>query len=155
MTYQFLKLIHLLSLVLWIGGMVFSHYFLRKPVATLPAVQRFPFMHHVLRRFFNAVAVSAVLVLLSGLWMIGRSARQMSRSGLAFEMPWSWTAMAVLGIIMIAIFGYIRLVLYPRFSRAVKASDTTASASALAAIRPWVAFNMSLGILVIVVAVLG
>src|SRR5699024_9433134 len=109
MTYSFFKLIHLLALFVWVGGMIFSHFFLRKPLATLPAVQRFPFVQHVMRRFFNAVSVSVVLVFLTGLWMIGRTARQMSNAGLSFQAPWSWTAMAVLGLVMIAIFVIVRI----------------------------------------------
>lgn len=154
MTYQLLKLIHLLSLFVWIGGMIFSHYFLRKPLATLPAAQRFPFAHHVLNRFFTAVSVSTVLVLLTGLWMIGRIAKQSSRSSVTFEMPWSWTVMATLGIIMILIFVYIRAALFRRLTRAVKASDWTAASSALAAIRQWVVVNLWLGILTTVVVML-
>lgn len=154
MTYQLLKLIHLLSLFVWIGGMIFSHYSLRKPLAALPAAQRFPFVHHVLRRFFTAVSVSAVLVLLTGLWMIGRTAKQLSRNSVAFEMPWSWTVMATLGIIMIIIFAYIRAVLFRRLGRAVKASDWTEAGGALAVMRQWVAVNMWLGIVITVVALL-
>lgn len=155
MTYQLLKLIHLLSLFIWVGGMIFSHYFLRKPLATLPLTQRFPLIHHVLRRFFNAVSVSVVLVLLTGLWMIGRTAKQMSRSGIAFEAPWSWTAMALLGLIMMVIFVYLRVVPYRQLGRAVKTSDWTRAGIALATIRQWVAFNMGLGIAVTAIAVLG
>lgn len=155
MTYQFFKLIHLLALFVWVGGMVFTHFFVRKPLATLPAAQRYPFIHHVLRRFFNAVSVSVVLVLLTGLWMIGRTAKHMSRAGIPFEAPWSWTAMALLGLIMIAIFVYVRLAPYRRLGRAVKVSDWTLAATALTAIRQWVAVNMVLGIVVISIGVLG
>lgn len=155
MTYQFFKLIHLLALFVWVGGMIFTHFFLRKPLATLPAPQRFPLILHVLRRFFNAVSVSVVLVLLTGLWMIGRTAKQMSRAGINFEAPWSWTAMAALGLIMIAIFAYLRLVPYRQLGRAVKLSDWTLAGGALATIRQWVALNMVLGIAVTAIAVLG
>lgn len=155
MTYQIFKLIHLLALFVWVGGMIFTHYFLRKPLATLPAAQRYPFIHHVLRRFFNAVSVSVVLVLLTGLWMIGRTAKQMSRIGMNFEAPWSWTAMAVLGLIMMVIFVYVRLIPYRQLGRAIKLSDWTLAASALSTIRQWVALNMGLGIVVTSIAVLG
>ena len=154
MTYQLLKLIHLLSLFVWIGGMIFSHYSLRKPLMALPAAQRFPFAHHVLKRFFTAVSVSAVLVLLTGLWMIGRTAKQLSRNSVTFEMPWSWTLMAMLGIIMIIIFVYIRAVLFRRQGRAVKTSDWTAAGGALAVIRQWVAVNLWLGIVATIVVML-
>src|SRR5690625_1194860 len=146
MTYLLFKLIHLLSLYVWVGGMIFVHYFLRKPVATLPADQRFPLVHHVLYRFFNAVSVSVILVLLTGLWMIGRTAKQMSRAGIQFEAPWSWTAMAPLGFVMIAIFAYIRLVPYRRLGPAVRQEHCVQTASALATITQWGAGNRVLGI---------
>ena len=155
MTYLLFKLIHLLSLYVWVGGMIFVHYFLRKPVATLPADQRFPLVHHVLYRFFNAVSVSVILVLLTGLWMIGRTAKQMSRAGIQFEAPWSWTAMAVLGLIMIAIFLYVRLGPYRKLGRALRRTDWALAAHALGTIRQWVLVNMVLGIVVTAIAVLG
>lgn len=155
MTYLFFKLIHLLALYVWVGGMIFTHFFLRKPLATLPAEQRFPFIHDILRRFFNAVSVSAVLVLLTGLWMIGRTAKHMSRAGISFEAPWSWTVMALLGLIMIAIFIYVRLMPYRRLGRAVRVSDWAQAGTALATVRQWVAVNMVLGIVVTAVGVLG
>jgi len=155
MTYSFFKLIHVLALFVWVGGMIFSHFFMRKPLATLPVPQRFSFAWHVMRRFFNAVSVSVVLVLLTGLWMIGRTAKQMSRAGLNFEAPWSWTAMALLGFVMIAIFAYIRLVPYRRLGRAVSQEDWVQAASALATIRQWVAGNMVLGIIVTTIGIMG
>ncbi len=35
MIYATLKTIHLLSIMVWIGGMVFTHFFLRPAVASL------------------------------------------------------------------------------------------------------------------------
>ena len=37
MFYAILKTIHLLSIIVWIGGMVFAHFFLRPAVAMLSA----------------------------------------------------------------------------------------------------------------------
>lgn len=155
MTYQVLKLLHVLALFVWVGGMIFSHFFLRKPSALLPAELRFSFMHHVLRRFFNAVTVASVLVLLSGLWMIGRTARQLSRAGGSFEMPWSWLAMAVLGMLMVLVFFYVRFIPYFRLGRALKRADEAAAGAALTTIRQWVSFNLVLGIVVTIIAILG
>ena len=72
MFYALLKTVHLLSLMVWIGGMVFAHFFLRPAVAKLEAPERIRLMHDVLGRFFNAVLAAAGLTLASGLWMIGR-----------------------------------------------------------------------------------
>src|SRR5450830_304217 len=76
MFYATLKTIHLLSVIVWIGGMVFAQFFLRPAAATLEAPERVRLMHDVLGRFFNAVLVAAGLALASGLWMMGRIARQ-------------------------------------------------------------------------------
>jgi len=40
MIYATLKTIHIFSIVVWIGGMVFAHFFLRPAVAQLEAPVR-------------------------------------------------------------------------------------------------------------------
>jgi len=145
MIYSALKLVHLLSVIVWIGGMVFVHFFLRPAVAALEAPPRVRLMHDVLGRFFRAVLVVASLTLISGLWMIGRVAKQAVQSGGSFAMPLDWTVMTVLGIAMVLIFGHIRFSLYKRLDRAVAAGDWVAGGAALASIRPWVAVNIALG----------
>jgi uncharacterized membrane protein len=155
MLYALLKTLHLLSIIVWIGGMVFAHYFLRPAVAVLEPGVRVRLMHAVLGRFFTAVLVSATLALLTGGWMIGRMARQMAQSGVRFNMPIEWMVMATLGIVMMLIFGHIRFSLYKRLSRAVQAADWPAGAAALAQIRVWVLVNLGLGVLIVLVTLLG
>lgn len=154
MIYAALKLAHLLAIIVWIGGMVFALFFLRPATLTLEVSQRVRLMHDALGRFFKAVVVAAVIVLASGLWMIGRVAKESVQAGLGFNMPLSWTIMAALGILMTAIFFHIRFALYKRLSRAVAASNWTAGGAALASIRTWVAINLSIGVLIIVVTLL-
>ena len=81
MIYATLKTIHLLSVIVWIGGMVFAQFFLRTAVATLEAPVRLRLMQDVLGRFFQAVLAASVLTLASGLWMLGRVAKQVVQSG--------------------------------------------------------------------------
>jgi uncharacterized membrane protein len=154
MIYASLKLAHVLAIIVWIGGMVFAHFFLRPATLTLEDSQRVRLMHDVLGRFFKAALVAAVIVLASGLWMIGRVAKESVQAGLGFNMPLSWTIMAALGIVMIAIFFHIRFALYKRLSQAVAASNWTAGGAALASIRTWVAINLSIGVLIIAVTLL-
>lgn len=154
MLYMTLKAVHVLSIIVWIGGMVFSHFFLRPAVAQLEPALRLRLMHDVLGRFFQAVLAASLLTLATGVWMLGRVARQVVQSGGSFEMPLAWTIMAVLGVVMVAIFVYIRFVLYKRFGRAVAAADWSASGAALARIRNWVAVNLGLGVLVLLVTLL-
>lgn len=149
-----LKLIHLLSIIVWVGGMVFAHFFLRPAVAMLEPPQRLQLMHGVLARFFRVVLVLSSASVLSGLWMIGRVAKTTVQAGGAFHMPLSWTVMATLGLVMWAIFGHIRFSLFRRMGRAVVASEWPAAAAAMARIRLWVSVNLGLGLLTVAVALL-
>ena len=154
MIYASLKTIHLLCIIVWIGGMVFAHFFLRPAVAQLEPAVRLRLMHDVLGRFFGAVLVASLLALASGVWMIGRVAKQVVQSGGSFQMPLAWTVMAVLGVVMVAIFMHIRFALYKRLNAAVTASDWSAGGAALAQIRKWVAVNLSLGVITLLVTLL-
>ena len=154
MIYAILKLLHILAIIVWIGGMVFAHFFLRPAALQLPPPQRVPLMHGTLQRFFAAVLVSIATVLVSGLWMIGRLAKETVQAGLAFNMPLDWTIMATLGIVMMAIFGHIRFALFRRLQRTVAASDWPAGGQAMAAIRQWVAVNLGLGVAIVVITLL-
>ena len=149
MIYSALKLVHLLSVIVWIGGMVFAYFFLRPALASLETPQRVRLMHAILGRFFRVVLPIAGLTLITGLWMIGRVAKQTVQAGGSFQMPLSWTVMAVLGILMVLIFAHIRFALYKRLGRAVLASDWQAGGIALASLRVWVAVNIFLGVIIV------
>lgn len=154
MLYETLKTLHVMSIIVWIGGMVFAHFFLRPAVAQLEVPLRLRLMHDVLGRFFQAVLVASLLTLATGLWMLGRVAKQVVQSGGSFEMPLAWTVMAALGVAMVAIFMHIRFALYRRFSRSVAASEWSAGGAALGQIRNWVSINLGLGVLVVLVTLM-
>ncbi len=154
MIYTALKTVHVLSIIVWIGGMVFAHFFLRPAVAQLEAPERLRLMQDVLGRFFQAVLVASLLTLASGVWMLGRVAKQVVQSGGNFEMPLAWTVMAALGVAMMAIFMHIRFVLFKRLGRAVAASEWAAGSAVLAQIRTWVSINLGLGTLVLLVTLM-
>ena len=75
MLYAVLKTIHLLSIVLWLGGMFFALVCLRPALGMLDPPLRLRLMHEVLRRFFDAVLIAAGLALATGVWMIAGDAR--------------------------------------------------------------------------------
>lgn len=154
MIYAALKTVHLLALIVWMGGMVFAHFFLRPSLSVLEPPARLRLMHAVLGRFFQAVLVVSLLTLASGLWMLDRVARQVVQVGGTFQMPWSWTVMATLGLLMVLIFGHIRFVLFKRLARAVTAADWPAGGAALGQIRQWVLANLVLGTVVLLVTLL-
>ena len=154
MIYALLKTVHVLSIIVWIGGMVFAHFFLRPAAQSLEPPQRLRLMHDVLQRFLGAVTVAVVVVLVSGLWMIGNVARQAVQSGGSFAMPLDWTLMATLGLVMMGIFGHIRFALFKRLSKAVAAQDWPAGGAALGSIRTWVSVNLAIGVVIIVITLL-
>lgn len=154
MFYAALKLAHVLAIVVWIGGMVFAHFFMRPAALKLEPPQRIRLMHGALQRFFAAVLVAIAVILGSGLWMIGRVAKESVQAGLGFNMPLNWTIMATLGLIMMAIFMHIRFALFKRLSKAVAASDWAAGGAALASIRTWVGINLTIGVVIIVITLL-
>ena len=155
MLYATLKTLHLLSIIVWVGGMVFAHFFLRPAVAALEPPVRLKLMHAVLSRFFAAVLVASLTALATGLWMIGRVAKQAVQSGGSFQMPLHWWLMAVLGVLMVAIFGHIRFVLYKRLSVEVAAASWPAAGRAMSAIRQWVGVNLVLGVFIVVATLLA
>ncbi len=146
MLYLLLKAVHVLAVVLWVGGMAFAHFFLRPALGTLEPPQRLTLMRDVLGRFFTAVLVASALVLASGLWMFGRVAKQVVQGGGSFAPPLDWTVMTGVGVLMLAIFAVIRFAFYPKLARAVDGADWPAAAAALARIRAWVVVNLALGV---------
>jgi uncharacterized membrane protein len=149
MLYATLKTVHVLAIVLWVGGMVFAHFFLRPAVATLEPPVRLRLMQDVLQRFFNAVTVVSLLALFTGFWMMGNVAKSVVQSGGSFSSPLDWTVMAALGTAMVLIFGHIRFALFGRLKRAVAASDWAAGGAAMNSLRQWVTVNMALGLFII------
>ena len=155
MLYATLKTLHLLSVIVWVGGMVFVQFFLRPALGALEAPQRLRLMRMVLGRFFNAVALAAALSLITGFWMMRRVAGHAAQTGVTTHLPLEWLVMAGLGALMVLIFVYIRVVPYPRLVAAVAAQDWPAGAAALATIRRWVMVNLFLGVATVALSQLG
>lgn len=155
MLYEVLKTLHVLSIIVWIGGMVFAHFFLRPAVAELEAPVRLKLMRDVLGRFFQTVLVVSALTLISGIWMLGRVAKQTVQSGGSFDMPLSWTVMTALGVLMVGLFFHIRFALYSKLKRFVLAADWDLAGVTLAKIRQWVLINLIIGVLILLFVLLG
>jgi len=155
MAYALVKTLHLLAVVVWLGGMFFAHFCLRPAAMALPPAQRVPLMASALGRFFRAVAASIGLIFVSGGWMLWHVATNTHRTGAPFNMPLEWLVMTVLGVTMMLIFGHIRFALYKRLQRAVAAQDWPAGGEALVAIRGWVAINLAIGAVILLVVTMG
>ncbi|ULR91112.1 CopD family protein [Comamonas sp. B21-038] len=149
MLYIILKTVHLLSIIVWLGGMAFAHFFLRPALQQLEPPQRLVLMRDVLQRFFAVVLVIIAAVLLSGIGMMGLVHKMAAQAGAKFSMPVSWMVMAVLGLAMMAVFGHIRFALFKRLDQAVNAKDWPAGGKALGQIRQLVALNLALGVVIV------
>ncbi|MEJ5030527.1 CopD family protein [Comamonas sp. MYb69] len=149
MLYVILKTVHLLSIIVWLGGMAFAHFFLRPALQQLEPPQRLMLMRDVLGRFFAVVLVIIATVLLSGIGMMGLVHTMAAQASAKFSMPVSWMVMAVLGLAMMAVFGHIRFALFKRLDRAVNAKDWPAGGKALGQIRQLVALNLALGVVIV------
>ncbi len=133
--------LHLLGVVVWVGGMFFVLHCLRPALADLQPVQRGPLMVGVLQRFFRYVTVAIVLLWASG----GALAAAIGLRG----MPGGVLAMIALAAVMTGIYVWIRLRPFPRALHALAVSDPPAAGAALERIRRMVLVNLVLGLLAI------
>jgi uncharacterized membrane protein len=141
-------LLHVLGIVVWVGGMFFAYMALRPAAASvLEPPQRLTLWAGVFDKFFPWVWVSVVLILLSGLHML------MVFGGVAA--PHYALTMLALGIVMMLIFGHVFFSPYKKLKRAVAAQEWKAGGAALAQIRLLIGINLSLGLLTIAVVFLG
>ncbi len=142
----FAKFLHVLSVVIWVGGMFFAYMALR-PVAAerLEPPQRLNLWEGVFSRFFPWVWLCVALILGSGLFMMARLGRP----------PVPVMAMFGLGFLMMLLFAHVYFAPFKRLKRAVAAQDWPAGGAALAQLRRLIGVNLSLGLITVAVAVLG
>lgn len=155
MTYEILKAIHLLAVIGWIGGMLFTLTFLRPSLAVLEGPARLRLMDAVLGRFLTAVNLGIVLILVTGIWMFWVAFQVQTGAGGRFQMPPGWSAMIGLGLVMMGIFGFLRGRLYRRLQAAVAGNDTKAGAATMDSIRRWVMVNLVLGVVIVIAMKVG
>ena len=142
--------LHVLFVVVWVGGMFFAYMAMRPAAAaTLEPPQRLPLWAATFQRFFPWVWVSVILILASGLLMMFRYFGGMAGAALYIH------AMFGLGLLMMLIFLHVFFAPYQRLKRAVATQDWPAGGKALNQIRQLIAINLSLGLLTILVATVG
>ena len=139
--------LHLLSVVVWVGGMFFAYMALR-PVAAaqLQPPQRLTLWAGVFRKFFPWVFAAIAIILASGYWMV-----------LVFYGGFDTVGMHVhlmiwIGYVMMLIFLHVFFAPFKRLQRAVAAGDWPAGGRALAQIRVMIGVNLAIGLLVVAVA---
>ena len=151
MTINSISLIlHILSAVIWVGGMLFAHMFLR-PVAAaqLEPPVRLPLWVGVFKRFFPFVWLSIMFLPLTGYLMI------FSIWGSMGSAPLYVHIMNGLGIVMILIYLHVYFAPFKRLKDAVINQDWQEGGKNLNMIRKMVGINMTVGVVVIIVASAG
>ncbi len=140
-------LLHVIAVVVWVGGMFFAYMVLR-PIAAdqLEPPQRLRLWVGVFGLFFPWVWISVVVVLATGFWMIFGMFGGMGGVGMYVHL------MLTLGIVMMLIFFHVFFAPYARLKRAVAAEDWPQGAQHLAQIRRLVGINTLIGMVTITVA---
>lgn len=140
--------LHILGVVVWVGGMFFAYMALRPVAASvLEPPQRLTLWAGVFGKFFPWVWVSVILILLSGLHML------MVLGG--FAAPLYVLAMLGLGLLMMLIYAVVFFSPYPKLKRAVGEQNWKAGGAALGQIRQLIGVNLSLGLLTIALVFAG
>lgn len=142
MLHATLKAIHLLAMFVWLGGMFFALVCLRPALGVLePPPLRLRLMNAVLQRFFVVVTWAAGLMLASGALMMLEGVRATP----------AVMAMATLGIVMIGVFVFVRLVPFKRLQAALAAGEGLVAGAALNTIRQLVALNLAIGAAIVLI----
>ena len=142
--------LHLLAVVVWVGGMFFAYMALR-PVAAalLEPPLRLPLWSQTFARFFPWVWVAVILLPVTGYWMILNVFGGFSTLALYIHI------MQAVGILMILIFLHVYFAPYKKLRKAVLANDFAVAGKQLATIRKLIGLNLFLGLALIVVASSG
>ena len=144
-----LKALHVLGVVLWVGGMAFALLVLRPSLGVLEPPQRLALHGQVFARFFRIVWHAMPLILLTGYGMLFGVYGGFGSVDVAVHI------MHLFGLIMTAVFVYIFFVPWPAMRAALEAGDRAAAAAATDRIRKLITLNLVLGLLTVVIAPFG
>ena len=145
----YLLTIHVLSAVVWVGGMFFALLVLRPAVGPLEPAVRLALWRRVFARFFPAVGVSVLALLATGHAMI-----LVELGGFA-EIGMSVHLMQGTGVLMALLYLWLLVGPYRRFLKALDAGTPPAAARAIEGIRWIITVNLALGVVTLVIATTG
>jgi len=142
--------LHLLAVVIWVGGMFFAWMALR-PVAAklLEPPLRMPLWSQTFTRFFPWVWAAVIALPVTGYWMIFNVFGGFQSLALYIHI------MQGVGLVMIAIFLHVFFAPYRRLKKAVAAGNFGIAGKALSQIRRLIGINLILGLVLVVVASAG
>ena len=145
----FFKLIHLLSVLIWVGGMFFAYLVLRPAaVEVLQPPERLRLWVNVFQRFFKWVWHAVGLILITGFGMI------YLYGGMGHVAHYIHI-MLLLGLVMTGIFTYVFFACYKQLKQSVSNEQWKEAGEILGKIRKLVGLNLALGLITFSVAVIG
>ena len=138
--------IHVLALIVWVGGMFFAHSSLRPAsIETLEPPLRLRLWQATFHHFFIWVWIAIILLFISGFWMFFQFPNP----------PLFIHIMTGIGSLMMLVFFHIYFAPYQRLTKAVKSENWSEGAKALGQIRTLVGINLTLGMVATIVATAG
>jgi uncharacterized membrane protein len=142
--------IHILSAIIWVGGMFFAHFMLRPSSnEILEPPLRLALWVAVFKRFFFWVWIASITIILSGYWMIFGIFGGMANTGTSIHI------MSLMGLIMFAIYSFIFFKPYQALKLAVEEKNYPLGGQQMNKIRLLVTTNLVLGLLTVVIASAG
>lgn len=150
MMYAIVEAVHGMAAVAWVGGIFFAFMALR-PAAnkTLEPPLRLRLWQSAYTHFFPWVWVMIVLLLATGYTDLFGRLGGFSNDSLYLKL------MHGIGLFMVIAFVYLHFGLYRRLSAAVAADDTPAAAAVMAKMRPVMATNLTLGLVITAIGIAG
>lgn len=139
--------LHILAATVWVGGMFFAYVCLRPVAANLldPSL-RLPLWVHVFGKFFPFVWMAVIALPLTGYWMIFNMFGGMATA------PFYIHIMNGAGSLMILIYLHVFFAPYRRLKQAVADQNWPAGGKNLGQIRTLVGINLTLGLIVVLIA---
>jgi uncharacterized membrane protein len=138
-------ILHILSAVIWVGGMFFALVVLRPASGALEAPVRLGLWLRVFDRFFAWVFAAIVILLLSGFAMI------FSLFGGFAGVRLYVNLMMLIGVVMMMLFLHLYFAPWKRFRAAMAAGDNVVAAAQLNQIRVIVMINLILGLITVAI----
>ena len=141
--------LHLLAVVIWVGGVFFAYLAARPVLAELDPLLRARLWAGIFRRFFPWVWAAIAVLLVTGVYMVFSSFEGFANAPLFVDL------MMGLGLLMMALFGHIDFGPYGKLKAAVASNDADLALKSMGRIRRVMAAVLALGLAVIVIAMSG
>jgi uncharacterized membrane protein len=141
--------LHILSAVVWVGGMFAAYMCLRPAAGGLEAPHRLALWRRFFQKFFPWVWASVVLLLATGYSMMVTSFGGFAGAPLYVNL------MQTLGLIMVALYAWLFHGPWLSFRRAVDAQEWPLAGAQLARIRQIIMANLPIGLIVVIIGGTG